>query len=453
MEELASSVHALIWPYLRIQEVLMGYSTRNVSQMQKSIAPSVYAALDLDLEPERFRTELGDNSIIKNNPRIQSLLQDKDKIELFRQLTLMGDPLADAFAARIPELGYKSARAMLDKAAEQGIDSVPDAPEELVRLMRTMETTPPWVDWDLIDKASENSRLLTALTGEAIIRVAFMMTYVNGYQGLPMVITGALTSDSAAKRMKETISTFKLATLPGALRQGGVAYQSAVKVRVMHAMVRTSLLKRPKVWDYSVYGVPIPQVDQMGAALAPSYMMALRALKKGSKLTDYQTAAIEQSRYLASLLGMHDQFLSNQPEQIVETWNLCQATLRHKSDQRGRDLNSATINAYRRGNRKWYNQLIHRMDVKSTQFMYSRMVGKRTAKEMGVDSPITDVLSFAGLFAPIGMGFGALSVVKALPGGRGLVDGYAIKEIQRQLAKEGSAEYRTNDNEYKIKSV
>jgi len=221
----------------------MGYSTRNVSQMQKSIAPSVYAALDLDLEPERFRTELGDNSIIKNNPRIQSLLQDKDKIELFRQLTLMGDPLADAFAARIPELGYKSARAMLDKAAEQGIDSVPDAPEELVRLMRTMETTPPWVDWDLIDKASENSRLLTALTGEAIIRVAFMMTYVNGYQGLPMVITGALTSDSAAKRMKETISTFKLATLPGALRQGGVAYQSAVKVRVMHAMVRTSLLK------------------------------------------------------------------------------------------------------------------------------------------------------------------------------------------------------------------
>lgn len=431
----------------------MSYSTRDVSQLQKTIAPAVYGDLDLDITPERFRTELGENSIIKDNPRIQALLADADKVEFFRQLTLMGDPLADAFAARIPELGYKKARAMLDKAAEEGIDKVPDAPQELVDLMRSVETVPEWVNWTKIEKASENARLLTALAGEAIIRVAFMMTYVNGYQGLPMVITGALTSDSAAKRMKETISTFKLATLPGALRRGGEAYQSAVKVRVMHAMVRTSLLKRDQVWDYSVYGTPIPQVDQMGAALGFNYMMALHALKNGGKFTEYEACAIEQARYLAHLLGMHDQFLSNDPKQIVETWNMCQATLRHKFDERGRDLNTATITAYRRKGNHWYDKLIHKLDIQATRYMYTKMVGKSTADTMGIHTKNSDAFSFASVFAPIGVGFGALTLLKKIPGGREYIDRYAIQEILRQLAKEGEAEYRTNESEYKIKTA
>ena len=114
-------------------------------------------------------------------------------------------------------------------------------------------------------------------------------------------------------RALQTISTFKLATLPGALRRGGEAYQSAVKVRVMHAMVRTSLLRRPKIWDYSVYGTPIPQVDQMGAALGFNYLMSLRALKNAGRFSEYEACAVEQARYLAYLLGMHDQFLSNDP--------------------------------------------------------------------------------------------------------------------------------------------
>lgn len=431
----------------------MTYSTRDVSQLQKSIAPTVYGELDLDMTPERFRTELGENSIIKDNPRIQSLLADSDKVEFFRQLTLMGDPLADAFAAIIPEMGYKKARAMLDKAAEEGIDKVPDAPKELVDLMRSVETVPDWVDWNKIEKACENNRLITALGGEAIMRVAFMMTYVNGYQGLPMVITGALTSDSAAKRMRETTSTFKLATLPGALRRGGEAYQSAVKVRVMHAMVRTSLLKRPQAWDYSVYGTPIPQVDQMGAALGFNFMMAKKALKNGGKFSKSEACAVEQARYLAYLLGMHDQFLSNDPKQIVETWNLCQATLRHRFDPRGKDLNAATMAAYQRKGKHWYDRVVHRLDQKATRWMYNKMVGHKTAESMGVHEQKSDLLAFAALFAPIGLGIGTLSLLKKVPGGRQIIDQYVTQEVEDQLNRVGQAEYRTNEAEYKTESA
>ena len=431
----------------------MGYSTREISQLQKTIAPDVYGPLDLDITPERFRTELGPNSIVRNNQRIQALLADPEKVEFFRQLTLMGDPLADAFATLIPKMGFPKARAMIDQAAAHGVASVPDAPQELINLMASMETEPDWVDWELIDRASEDARLLGAFAGDAIMRVAFMMTYVNGYQGLPMVITGALTGESAAKRMKETTSTFKLGTLPGALRQGGVAYQSAVKVRLMHAMVRTNLLKRPQQWDYSVYGVPIPQVDQMGAALGFNYIMSMQALKKGGRLSTSNRAAVEQARYLAHLLGMHDQFLSADPKQIVETWQMCQATLRHKFDPRGRDLNSATINAWRRPGHGWVDKLLHNVDVSATRFIYNKLVGKRTAEEMGVTTSPADALSMAAEFVPIAAGFGAMTLAKRLPGGREWVDKFAIRQVQRQLAGYGEAEYKTDDRQYKTEAV
>lgn len=431
----------------------MGYSTRNISELQKSIAPTVYGPLDLDISPERFRTELGANSTVRNNPRIQALLADQEKVEFFRQLTLMGDPLADAFAALIPKLGFPKARAMLDQAAAHGVASVQDAPQELIDLMASVENEPDWVDWKLIDRATEDARLLGAFAGDAIMRVAFMMTYVNGYQGLPMVITGALTGESAAKRMKETTSTFKLATLPGALRKGGEAYQSAVKVRVMHAMVRTNLLKRPQQWDYPVYGVPIPQVDQMGAALGFNYILSLQALKKGGRFSKSQRAAVEQARYLAHLLGMHDQFLSADPKQIVETWQMCQATLRHKFDPRGKDLNTATINAYRLQGKGMLDKLLHNLDVQASRFIYTQLVGKRTAEEMGIHSSPTDALSFVAEFAPIGVGFGAMSLLKKIPACRKWVDAFSIKQVKKQLQTYGEAEYKTDAAQYKSEAA
>ncbi|MCG8673031.1 MAG: DUF2236 domain-containing protein [Pseudomonadales bacterium] len=426
----------------------MGYSATNIIELQKLIAPAVYGDLDLSIEPERFRKEPGDNSIVKQNPRIQALIKDKDKVEFFRQLTLMGDPLADAFATTISEIGFKKARVMLDQAAAHGVDSVPDAPQTLIDLMKSMENEPDWVDWDKIESASKNARTLTATAGEAVVRVAFMMTYVNGYQGLPMIMTGALTSDSAAKRMKETVSTFKLATLPGALKRGGLAYQSAVKVRVMHAMVRTNLLKKKESWDYEVYGVPIPQVDQMGAALALNYMMALYVLKKDGKFNPAMAAAVEQSRYLAHLLGMHDQFLSNDPETIVETWNMVQATLRHKFDPRGRQLNIATLEAFRRHGNNWFDRVYHQLDVSATRYMYNKIVGKRTATEMGVGLENYDGLSFAAMFLPIGVGFGALSVLRQVPFVKKYVEDFCIQETLNQLQKEGQAEYKTDAQQY-----
>lgn len=427
----------------------MAYSTHDIITLQKTLAPSVYGPLDLERTPERFRRELGPKSSLAKKPRFRAMLADEKRVELFRQLTWMGDPLADAFAATIPSLGFARARQLVDRAAEHGIDSVPEASPELVAWIRSMEEVPAWVDWERIDRAAKSQRLFMALVGEAIVRAGFMVTYVNGYQGLPMVITGALNSDAAAKRMKETISTFKWMLLPNALRRGGAAYQSAVKVRLMHAMVRTTLLRRKEQWDVGVYGIPIPQVDQMGAALLPSYRLAQLALRRGGTLTESMRDVIELSRYTASLLGMHDQFLSADPKQIVETWEMCQATLRHQHDPRGKSLNDATVYAYRRKGTSAYDRALHALDVRATRVMYTGLVGRRTAREMGVDAGPLDALALAAGGLPISAAFGGLSLLKNVPALDRLIDARAIAAIEQQLASDGPAAYRTDEAQYK----
>lgn len=426
----------------------MAYSERNIIELQKRIAPRVYGPLDLGITPERFRHELGENSILKKNPRIVALLADPEKVEFFRQLTLMGDPLADAYAALLPEIGFLRMREMLETAINRGINAVKDAPPELVAFIKAVDDIPEWLDMTRVERAARFMRLPAAIAGDYALRVAFMNTYVNGYQGLPMIITGALTSDSAGKRMAETASTFRLAVLPGALQRGGEAYRSVLMVRLMHAMVRGNLLRKKDVWDFSVYGLPIPQVDQMGAALVTSYLMAKRALKKKRAFTPLERDIVELNRYTAYLLGMHDQFLSADPAQIVETWEMCQATLRHKFDPRGKALNEATLAAYRRPNRNLLNRALHFIDVNANKFMYQKFVGHKTAEQMGVGVGLAETLSFTGLALPVGINFSALYFIDKVPGARNVLDRFAVNTIRRQLKLEEAPQYRTDANSY-----
>lgn len=434
----------------------MAYSRYDVSKMQREIAPEIYAKLDLDSAPERFRGEMGDDQlegVVRSvNPKyLKRFLQDKDEVELYRQLTLMGDPIADAFAVKAHELGFKKSRVMLEKALDEGIESVPDAPEELVALIRDMEKVPEWLDFEKIDRYFDRTRMVSTIVTEPLIRMAFMMTYVNGYQGLPMIMTGTLSSESAAKRMKETTSTLRMATLPGALRRDGVAFRSAAMVRVMHAMVRMSMLKNKKEWDFDVYGVPIPQVDQMGASLLQNYFTAIISHKLNKPFTRNQKDSIDAWRYLAYLLGLHDYFLSDDREEILKAWSMLTATLRGKYDPRAKELNLATLHAYTRAGNSLWDKFMHAVDVKNTRFVYSKLiVGEKTAKKMGVEVKHSDVFATAIMTSIVVGKISALSLVSLIPVGKKWVNDWAIKDTLGQLDMLGNAEYKTDEASYSM---
>ncbi|MBC7172151.1 MAG: DUF2236 domain-containing protein, partial [Polyangiaceae bacterium] len=243
---------------------------------QKTAIPALYGNVDFEQVPERFTANphapnlLTEMSKPMARRHRREILSDHEKVERALAYTMLGDAVADAYAALMPTYGFRKLVDMLNLACERGIDAVKDAPPELERFIAAMEKTPDWLDRRLSAQGARAGRVQMATVTPFVIRGAFIATFANKYSGLPMVLTGALTNTSSVQRVKETASFFTTATLPGALERFGPGFRAAAMVRLMHSMVRAGLLMRSNKWDVGVYGIPIPQVDQMPAGTLPS---------------------------------------------------------------------------------------------------------------------------------------------------------------------------------------
>jgi hypothetical protein len=70
-----------------------------------------------------------------------------------------------------------------------------------------------------------------------------------------------------------------------------------------------------------VYGVPIPQVDQMPAGLIPIFLMSATsdARKGRTTFTREERAKVELARYRCFLLGLPEDLLADTPIGVVQT--------------------------------------------------------------------------------------------------------------------------------------
>ena len=78
-----------------------------------------------------------------------------DLVDRFLPALTRTDPLADAVARDFAELGRARSRALLDRALQEGIGAVPDAPDSLRALFAQLDHVPVWVDWAALDRASD----------------------------------------------------------------------------------------------------------------------------------------------------------------------------------------------------------------------------------------------------------------------------------------------------------
>ena len=82
-----------------------------------------------------------------------------------------------------------------------------------------------------------------------------------------------------------------------------------------------------------VYGIPIPQLDQMPAGLIPIYFMSEKVLGQGRKSFNVEERAkVELARYRCYLLGLPEDLLADNPTDIVRIWCTRSATLRYEYD-------------------------------------------------------------------------------------------------------------------------
>ncbi len=240
------------------------------------------------------------------------------RVERIRNYTMMGDKVADAYAALIPEYGFRNLVTMLEEACENGVEAVPNAPQELVAFIRAMEATPDWVDMDMVESGARQERIPLVTISPFAIRGAFIATFMNKYTALPMTMTGTLSDTKSARRVFETASFFTATAMPGALQRFGNGFKAAAKVRLMHSMVRYNIMRTGK-WDVATYGIPIPQVDQMPAGLIGIFLLSFKLLAKGrTTFTTMERERVEMARYRCFLLGLPQELLGETPQEIVD---------------------------------------------------------------------------------------------------------------------------------------
>lgn len=214
-----------------------------------------------------------------------------------------GDPLADAFVADVPRLGHGRAMRMLRTACREGIGAVPDAPDSLRALFAQLDATPEWVDLEGIDRAGAHLGRYTRQAGIVLGAASLVSGYANSAASRPLEMTGRYI-ENAGMRTIEVASWLVAANAQGGLSRFADGFELTVRVRVIHALVRRSLLD-DDAWDLAAWGVPICQ-SYLAYTLVEFCLIPLRGMRAigAPYRPEEQAAYYARWRYLGHLLGI-----------------------------------------------------------------------------------------------------------------------------------------------------
>ncbi|WP_338770502.1 oxygenase MpaB family protein [Nocardia vulneris] len=234
----------------------------------------------------------------------------------FRRFAQAGDPLADDVVAMFKRLPVGEGRRMFEIAVERGIDAVPDAPAELAAFFAQVEADPYWLDRDKIDRGARVVGRTSVWGGIAMGMFALMGGYLASRADKTLVGTGDLDA-MAPRRLAETTQWWLDVTTPGGLARNAVGYKSVLRVRLMHALVRAGMNRRPD-WDYDAWDHPVNQVLTVGTLGLFSMANLVGAQALGLRFSPKEKDAVFQLwRYVGFLLGIDQEIL---PTCETDTW-------------------------------------------------------------------------------------------------------------------------------------
>jgi len=348
-----------------------------------------------------------------------------------RRFAIMGDPLADDFAALYAKLGHARARAMLDTALERGIEHVPDAPDALKALFAELDHPPRWVSWDRIERGAAVMRRYANLSW-LFLRLAFAQTYVNANAGTPLYMTGSLSEKTVARRLKETSKWRLELHQEGGLRRFGPAFKTTVRVRVLHSIVRLHLLNDSR-WDVKMLGMPIPQTDMAGANIGMFLTHSLLLRLIGARITrDELRDVMHLWRYHGHVIGVADELNPRSGKHLNEIGKLITLTTRHRFDPRAKTLTRATLNTRLRAGESWLERALDAIDVHASHAFYYLANGKKLYEQMGLDDSRRWLWFPLVIFPWV---FAADSLRRLVPGGTRVAEELGRRYIESVLGE------------------
>ena len=218
-----------------------------------------------------------------------------------------GDEPMDRVIEWMFEVGPRQGKMQFDQALEKGIDSIDDPDGPLLDFFRLIDNPPAWVDMDEVDYGATVCNMVGGAAPSYMRDIALMGGYVFAGLNPPLVLTGALNS-SASKRFAETFSYGVDTWTVGGMTRFGVGFKSATRIRMIHALVRRNLQRKPE-WSFEKWGLPINQTDMLSSYLGPA-TFAVGARVQGVPITKREEKAVIHHAALAGwLLGVKEEWL------------------------------------------------------------------------------------------------------------------------------------------------
>jgi hypothetical protein len=367
---------------------------------------------------------------------------------------MLGDNVCDQYAALMPQYTFRGLMTMLSDACDHGVENVEDAPPELVAFIRAMETVPEWLDMSLVEEGARADRNIVLHASPWSMRGAFMGTFVNKYSIRPMAITGALSDQTARRRMIETSSYFLTTYLPGSLTRFGPGFKAAAMVRLMHSLVRFNMLRKPDLWDAKIYGIPIPQSDQMSPAIYYTYTLAQKVLASGrTSFNRSERARVELARYRGYLLGLPEDLAPFTPQGLIRAMTALYATLRRGYDEvSALQLTRSALAANLRPDDRLHNRIINNLERGfSKVFFLKNSVAndKKEAARRGVKVTPMDYVAtmIVGLYLVTQISL--YDLAERIPGIRKLAERRLVTKLAKLLNRYGHAEFATDADAYR----
>ncbi|MNO76076.1 Latex clearing protein precursor [compost metagenome] len=224
-----------------------------------------------------------------------------EKLDLLLEMSLCGDPLADALVVEQranPQVNGAAARGIVN-----GLASLERPAPALREWLEQAESVPAWMDAERIRKGvdaylSIGLEWLTISLGPG----SLAHTYSSPAIARVLMATGNL-DQRADRRLLETAMWNHQVARPGGLAIGAPGYVHSLQVRLLHARVRSGLLE--KGWPVATLGMPINQIDMARTWLDFTYVPLNSLQKVGIDFSDEEFADLYHLwQFIAHLLGI-----------------------------------------------------------------------------------------------------------------------------------------------------
>lgn len=251
---------------------------------------------------------------------------EKEEIEQWIPRLFETDLLADQVIREVYQVhGFKQA----DQWINQLLDGEKghDAPKSLEKLIEQITKTPSWLNTELLEKGAAFCRRSGSLGLMVLRNYCLMGGYESAAINKPLVFTGALKK-GAAKRLTETTEFWVRIVGENAITSPQNGIQECLKIRLMHAYARVSILEEGK-WQENDWGAPLNQWDMLATNLGFSIIFLDGLRKLGMKPTPAEIEGLFHFwKYVGYLLGTPEPYFPETESDAIRAiyaWTITQA--------------------------------------------------------------------------------------------------------------------------------